>query len=77
MAYKLEKILRTALKYNASDVYIATGAKPTLRINGELIKVEEHAELTKKMAEDYLLEILTPEQKKKFEQNLNGLLSTD
>ncbi len=71
MAYKLEKILRTALKYNASDVYIATGAKPTLRINGDLVKVAEHAELTKKMAEDYLLEILTPEQKKTFEKNLD------
>ncbi len=69
--YKLDKIFRTAVKYNASDIYIATGQKPVLRINGDLIKVEDHAVLTKKMAEDYLLEILTVDQKRKFEQSLD------
>lgn len=69
--YKLEKIFRTAVQYKASDIFIATGVKPTLRINGDLVAIEEHAPLTKKMAEEYLLEILTPEQKKYFEQNLD------
>lgn len=71
MVYKLSKILRTALQYQASDVYIATGIKPCLRINGDIIRIEEHPELTKKMAEEYLLEIMNPEQKKKFEQTLD------
>jgi len=66
----MDKILRTATKYQASDVYIVTGAKPTLRINGELIQIEEHPILTKQLAEEYLAEIMTPEQKKYFEQNL-------
>jgi len=69
--YKLEKLLRTSVQYKASDIYIATGSKPTLRINGDLIKIEEHPELTKKIAEEYLLEILTPEQKKRFEETLD------
>jgi len=69
--YKLDKIFRTAVQYHASDIFIATGEKPTLRINGELIRIQEHPDLTKKMAEEYLLEILTPEQKKKFEQTLD------
>lgn len=62
--YKLEKIFRTAIQYKASDIFISTGVKPALRINGDLVKIEEHPVLTKKMAEEYLLEILTPEQKK-------------
>ncbi|MFA7685387.1 MAG: type IV pilus twitching motility protein PilT [Candidatus Gracilibacteria bacterium] len=69
--YKLDKLFRTAVQYKASDVYIATGVKPTLRINGDLIRIEEHPLLTKKMAEEYLLEIMTPEQKKLFEKTLD------
>ncbi len=75
--FKLSKILRTAVQYNASDVFIATGIKPTLRINGDLVKIEEHPELTKKMAEEYLLEIMSPEQKKMFEQTLDIDFSLD
>ncbi len=69
--YKLAKIFRTAVQYSASDIFIGTGMKPTLRINGDLTKIQEHPVLTKKMAEEYLLEILTPEQKKQFEQTLD------
>lgn len=69
--FKLDKIFRTSVQYHASDIFIATGAKPTLRINGDLVKIEEHPSLTKKMAEEYLLEILSPDQKKKFEQTLD------
>ena len=73
--YKLDKIFRTAVKYKASDIFISTGAKPALRINGEIIAVEDHPVLTKKMAEDYLLEILNENQKKTFEQTLDLDLS--
>lgn len=75
--FKLSKIFRTAVQYNASDIYISTGVKPTLRINGDLIPIAEHPELTKKMAEEYLLEILTPDQKKRFEQSLDMDFSID
>jgi len=68
---KLDKIFRTAVQYNASDVYIATGIKPTLRINGELVAIKEHPELTKQMAEEYLLEIMSEEQEKKFAEQLD------
>lgn len=75
--YKLDKIFRTAVKYKASDIFISTGAKPALRINGDLVAVEDHPALTKKMAEDYLLEILNENQKKTFEQTLDLDLSID
>lgn len=68
---QLDKIFRTAVQYRASDIYITTGTKPVLRINGDLVYIEEHQVLTKKMAEDYLLEILTEEQKKVFSLNLD------
>jgi len=77
MVYKLDKIFRTAVKYKASDIFIGTGSKPALRINGDLIPIDDHPVLTKKMAEDYLLEILTESQKKTFEQTLDLDLSVD
>ncbi|MBU1992947.1 MAG: type IV pilus twitching motility protein PilT [Patescibacteria group bacterium] len=77
MALKLDKIFRTAVQYKASDVYIITGSKPVLRINGELVKIDDHPVLTKKMAEDYLLEIMTEDQKKKFEKTLDLDFSID
>jgi twitching motility protein PilT len=75
--YKLDKIFRTAVKYKASDIFIATGAKPALRINGDIITVDDHQVLSKKMAEDYLLEILNDNQKKTFEQTLDIDFSID
>lgn len=74
---QLDKIFRTAVQYKASDVYITTGCKPVLRINGDLILIEEHPVLTKKMAEDYLLEILTEEQRNFFAKNLELDFSLD
>jgi twitching motility protein PilT len=71
MATKLDKIFRTAAQYKASDIYISTGSKPILRINGELVPIEEHPPLTKKMAEDYLLDIMNEHQKKQFEKTLD------
>ena len=68
---QLDKIFRTAVQYKASDIYITTGSKPTLRINGELVAIEEHQILSKKIAEDYLLEILTDKQKEEFSKNLD------
>ncbi len=77
MAVQLEKIFRTALQYKASDIYITAGSKPVLRINGDLVLIEEHGVLTKKMAEDYLLELMTDEQKKFFAANLDLDFSVD
>jgi len=68
---QLDKIFRTAVQYKASDVYITTGTKPILRINGDLVAIEEHTPLSKKQAEDYLLEILSDKQKEEFSKKLD------
>jgi len=68
---QLDKIFKTAIQYKASDIYITTGTKPILRINGDLISIEEHPVLSKKMAEEYLAEILTDKQKNEFQSKLD------
>lgn len=77
MATQLDKIFRTAIQYKASDIYISTGSKPILRINGDLVLIEEHVVINKKTAESYLLEIMNDEQKKNFEKNLDIDFSLD
>jgi twitching motility protein PilT len=74
---QLDKIFRTAMQYKASDVYITTGSKPVLRINGDLILIEEHAVLTKKVAEEYIMETMTEDQKNYFVKNLDIDYSLD
>ncbi|MBN1494462.1 type IV pilus twitching motility protein PilT [Candidatus Peregrinibacteria bacterium] len=77
MTLKLDKIFRTAIQYKASDIYITTGSKPILRINGDLIRIEEHDVMTKKMAEEYLLEMMTEDQAKHFQKSLDLDFSVD
>jgi len=77
MSLKLDKIFRTALEYKASDIYITTGSKPILRINGDLVRIKEHEPLSKKLAEEYLLEIMNEQQKKKFQKSLDLDFSID
>ena len=66
MELDIQKILSTAVKYKASDVYISVGIKPSLRIHGELIAIEEHPVLSKTMAETYVGAIMNEQQKQQF-----------
>lgn len=61
---KLDKIFRTAVQYNASDIYITTGTKPVLRINGDLTFIEEHPVVAPDMARDYIFETINEKQQK-------------
>lgn len=68
---KLLKILQTAVKYNASDVYISTGERPGLRINGNLVFIEDHPVVSAKMAEEYILETMSEQQRARFARMLD------
>ncbi len=68
---QLLKILQTAAKYAASDVYISTGEKPGLRIAGKLIFIEDHPVLSKTMAEEYIFETMSELQRARFARILD------
>lgn len=68
---KLDKLFRTAVQYGASDIYITSGTKPVLRINGDLILVEEHPVLTNEVARDYILETMSDTQQKTLNSGLD------
>ncbi|MEK9132129.1 MAG: type IV pilus twitching motility protein PilT [Patescibacteria group bacterium] len=68
---QLDKLFRTAVEYKASDIYITTGIKPVIRINGDLITVEEHPVFTKEMAQEYIVETMTEMQKKTYLEKMD------
>ena len=61
----MEAILREAVLRKASDVHLTTGAPPTLRINGQLVRMDL-PELTLEDTQRLLNTLLSPEQREIF-----------
>ncbi len=56
----------TTARQNASDLHLAVGRKPTLRVDGVLIGLEQEQILTPEDTQGLVLALLTPEQKEKL-----------
>ena len=63
---KLNELLIACAKQNASDLHLAVGRRPTLRIDGVLVPLQKEALLTPEAAEGLILALLTPEQQEKL-----------
>lgn len=77
MAKSLEEILSQTIKEGASDLHIAVGRHPTLRVDGELVPLLKEDVLTAEAAESYIFSILSEEQKEKFRREKEVDLSYD
>ncbi len=60
---QLSNLLVATAKENASDLHIAVGRKPTLRVDGVLVSLQDEQMVTPEIAEGLIMELLTPEQK--------------
>jgi twitching motility protein PilT len=65
---KLDELLITTARQGASDLHIAVGRKPTLRIDGALIPLQQEPILTPEDAQGMALSLLTPPLKEKLTQ---------
>lgn len=65
---KLIELLTTTAKQAASDLHIAVGRKPTLRIDGVLVPLQQEPITTPEIAEGIIGELMSPEQKQKLVQ---------
>jgi len=63
---KLNELLLTTARQGASDLHIAVGKRPTLRIDGVLIGLQKENVLTPEDAQGLVTAMLKPEQKEKF-----------
>jgi twitching motility protein PilT len=64
---KLSGLLTETARQNASDLHLAVGRKPTLRIDGVLVQLEKEPIMTPELAEGIISELMTiPGQKEKL-----------
>jgi len=63
---KLNELLTTTARENASDLHISVGKPPVLRINSALVPVAKEAVITPETSEGLVLSLLGAEQKKKL-----------
>ena len=66
----IHQLLELTLERKASDLHLVVDYQPMLRINGELIAIAGEAILTDNDVGNLLAPILTADQKKTFENNL-------
>ncbi len=63
---KLNDLLLQTAKQNASDLHLAVGRRPTIRVDSVLIPLAQEAILTKEDTEGLIFSLLTEEQKQTF-----------
>ncbi|HUX36103.1 MAG TPA: PilT/PilU family type 4a pilus ATPase [Candidatus Paceibacterota bacterium] len=63
---KMNDLLIATARQNASDLHIAVGRKPTIRVDGALVPIESEAPLTPQAVEELVSCLISPEQKKIF-----------
>jgi twitching motility protein PilT len=63
---KLKELLVATAKLNASDLHLAVGRRPTLRIDGVLVPLQKEEILTPETADGLITGLLTPEQRERF-----------
>ncbi|MBU6500332.1 MAG: PilT/PilU family type 4a pilus ATPase [Patescibacteria group bacterium] len=63
---KLKDLLITTAKLNASDLHIAVGRRPTLRVDGVLVPLQKEPVITPEVAEGLVFNLLNSEQKERF-----------
>jgi len=65
---EINKLLKTSVDKKASDLHLVVGHRPVVRINIVIKHLEEFPILTASEAKRMIDSILTPHQKKKFEE---------
>jgi len=66
----LTDLLLAVLERGASDLHITAGARPTIRINGSLVPLDDSPEMTPPVIQQMLYQILTQRQRERFEGDL-------
>jgi twitching motility protein PilT len=66
----IEEIVHVAIDNHASDIHLKAGMQPILRIDGQLRAITTMPLLEQKTLTSMLMALLTPAQKKLFEENL-------
>ncbi|MRS11586.1 MAG: PilT/PilU family type 4a pilus ATPase [Actinobacteria bacterium] len=66
----VDDLLRLMIDLGGSDLHITVGSPPGIRVRGEITRVENAKTLTPKDTQQMLLSLLSEEQRKRFETEL-------
>jgi len=70
MQFDFADILLAVIERNASDLHIAAGAEPAIRVRGKLQSLEGFAKLTPQDTQEIVYSILNDDQRKRLENDL-------
>ena len=65
---EIEELLMLAAEQGASDLHIAPGRHPTLRIDGELVQLTQQAVITPERSEGLCMALMSPEQQERLKK---------
>jgi twitching motility protein PilT len=68
MAININELLKVALSKKASDLHIKVGSHPVIRLDGQLVPLEENAKITQEDAINLTFSIMNQTQKERFKQ---------
>ena len=69
------ELLGQLLELNGSDLHLTAGAPPTVRVHGELERLDRYPPLTPRALQGMIYAILPQKSREKFEQELELDLS--
>jgi len=67
-AEQLKNLLVTTAKENASDLHLAVGRRPTIRVDGALVPLQKETVLTPETTEGLAMALMTPEQQERLKR---------
>jgi len=68
---ELNKLLSIVLERDASDLHLVVGEPPVIRVDSQLLRLDTYQVLSQDSVSDLLNVLLNPEQRKKFDQDMN------
>ncbi len=68
MTIQISDLLMTTQRNNASDLHLSAGKPPSLRLNGDIVKIEGAPKLTAEEAKNLLYAVMNENQRTKFEK---------
>ncbi|MFP4560379.1 MAG: type IV pilus twitching motility protein PilT [Thiohalorhabdus sp.] len=72
----ISELLTFAVKHGASDLHVSAGEPPMIRVDGDIKKIKAPA-LDEKQAHDLIYDIMTDDQRKNLEQELEADFSME
>ena len=72
---QINDLLRVAVDRNASDLHLKAGNRPIIRVDGELITLDEYPRLMAENTTEMALSLMNPRQKERFKEDLGIDLS--